>query len=755
MTRIICLIGLVFCAMPSLVSAQPLQPNEWRTYTSMRSITALAVSSDSIYAWAGTTGGVFRVNLRDTSQPLLALHTTEGLFENNIMAIATDLSGNTYFGGKSGGFDVYTSDGKVRSLGADIQKANFPLKAINDIYVSGKKIYLSTSFGIVEYITEPVGAFGSTVSKIGPLEPNDSVRQVLVADGYLFAAMHDGVAIIPANADLRNPAKWSVVRDTTGAVRSLASFNGRVFIGTDSASYFLSNDRSSLEAIAGLDKIRVNRSVVRDSLYVLDIAGTVHISGGGQTFRTEDLSAERGSSVVAIAIAPYEGIVSGSSKNGLDWTNSLTHSGQFPAGPVNNEVTNLHFASKTDQLYVSHLDVGLSMFTPSANTWANYEAGVGGTLAARYERVFYDSVRDYVWISGRGALLRAKGLGTDHPTWQKIDTNNDIPSFDGGTFKVTFGMMLDRNGNLVVASFANTGRGLLLSSDDDHFNSYALASPPINGKGLPWGSLTQDLEGNYWVGTIDFTDPAPQGLFWHRWRDHTFGLIPAPPLANPRVTALLTDQDDGIWCGTQGGLQILSNPWAINDADPRFSIRTVPLLSSQVITSMTTDGVGNKWIGTFNGIFVVSADGSDSIAHFTKENSLLIDNTVSSIAIDAKRGEAYAGTPSGISRFSTIFKQGAPNYGNMRVYPNPVVQTTEFSPTIYIDGLVAGSTVQIFSIAGRLIRTINGTALGSIVVWDGRDAVGRQVPSGLYLVSATSAQSGENGAAKVVIVRKQ
>ena len=169
---------------------------------------------------------------------------------------------------------------------------------------------------------------------------------------------------------------------------------------------------------------------------------------------------------------------------------------------------------------------------------------------------------------------------------------------------------------------------------------------------------------------------------------------------------------------------------------------------------MAVDGVGNKWIGTENGIFVVSPDGSDSVARYTTDNSPLVDNIINSIAIDTRRGEAYAATPSGISRFSIIFKQGNPDYSNIRVYPNPVVQSSDNAPTIYIDGLVAGSTVKIFTLNGKLVGTINGAAYGSTVQWSGRDERGRQLPSGMYLVSATSPQSGEKGEAKLVIIRK-
>src|SRR2546430_6551504 len=125
---------LLLIAAPIGASAQPLQPGEWRTYTSMRSISALAIASDpgtsdSVYAWAATSGGVFRVNLRDTTAGMLALHTTEGLFENDLTAIASDASGNTYFGGRTGGFDVYRpSTGKIERLGADIQSISNPVR---------------------------------------------------------------------------------------------------------------------------------------------------------------------------------------------------------------------------------------------------------------------------------------------------------------------------------------------------------------------------------------------------------------------------------------------------------------------------------------------------------------------------------------------------------------------------------------------------------------------------------------------------
>src|SRR5205823_1905914 len=100
-------------AVASSAAAQPLKPGEWRTYTSMRSIRDVAITSDSTHAWAVTEGGAFRLDLRDSSQPLSALRTTDGISENDLTAVASDAEGTIYFGGRDGGFDVLHSSGTI------------------------------------------------------------------------------------------------------------------------------------------------------------------------------------------------------------------------------------------------------------------------------------------------------------------------------------------------------------------------------------------------------------------------------------------------------------------------------------------------------------------------------------------------------------------------------------------------------------------------------------------------------------------
>ncbi len=751
---------LTFVAiLPAAIgSSQSLKPGEWRTYTSMRSVTDVAVSSDSAHVWVATGGGAFEADLRVRQPQLVALRTTNGLFENDLTAVAADRNGNVYFGGSTGGFDVYhAATDSVQQLGADIQTASDPDKTIHAITISGDKIYLATGYGISIYLPQQ-GVFGATVRSIAGLPFEDSVRQAIDDGSFIYGAMREGVVFAPLTSDLQNGHNWDLIRDTAGAVRALARFKGTILVGAQNGLFSISADRSSLVAIPLPNPIDIERMVATsDSLYLLTATGTVFTSGDLLSFNQEPISSEVPSEISAITWTPRAQIIAGTTSAGVAYV--VLDSFQtniFPSGPVSNSVYYLDFATANDELYVTNQEAGFGTFQPSSDAWQDFESGVGAVPYTRYLKVLYDSTRDLVWLSTYGVgVYKVAGLESSSPVWTNI-SSPQIPSFTG-TYCVTSGMILDQNKNFVVTSWAGNGKGLSVSSDAQNFINYTLGPPSAKS----WGCVTQDFNGNYWVGTEEQSIVA--GVYWVRASDGGFGEIPGgsggslgtPVEGTQIVNAILTDQDDGIWCGTEGGVEIISNPDAILQSDnPQFSIRSVPFLAGQVVRAMTVDGVGNKWIGTDNGIFVVSPDGSDSIARFTKENSPLVDDKITSIAIDPNRGEAYAATASGISRFSTIFKQGKPDYSGIRVYPNPVVQTAEESPTVYIDGLVAGSTVQIFSLSGRLIATINGQQLGSTVTWNGRDALGRQVPSGMYLVSASSPQSGENGEAKVVIVRK-
>ena len=83
--------------------------------------------------------------------------------------------------------------------------------------------------------------------------------------------------------------------------------------------------------------------------------------------------------------------------------------------------------------------------------------------------------------------------------------------------------------------------------------------------------------------------------------------------------------------------------------------------------------------------------------------------------------------------------------------PNPFRNETTIAFLLPAKG---GATVSIYNVAGRLLRTIptqRGDAGLNESVWDGTDADGNDVPSGVYFVRVTA--GGESATGKVVLVR--
>ncbi|NVO84552.1 type IX secretion system sortase PorU [Hymenobacter terrestris] len=83
-------------------------------------------------------------------------------------------------------------------------------------------------------------------------------------------------------------------------------------------------------------------------------------------------------------------------------------------------------------------------------------------------------------------------------------------------------------------------------------------------------------------------------------------------------------------------------------------------------------------------------------------------------------------------------------------YPNPFARNTTFHFDHNRSGQDLDIQVQIFSVAGRLVRTLQGTALGSgshvsALSWDGRDEYQDQLARGVYVYRVTVRTRAANG----------
>jgi ligand-binding sensor domain-containing protein len=226
------------------------------------------------------------------------------------------------------------------------------------------------------------------------------------------------------------------------------------------------------------------------------------------------------------------------------------------------------------------------------------------------------------------------------------------------------------------------------------------------------------------------------------------------------VRCVVEDLEHNMWVGTNSGPIVLERT-AIDNNENTFVQVKVPrndgtnyadyLLNGIDIMSIAIDGANRKWFGTNgNGVYLISADNMTQIQHFTTNNSPLLSNTVSSIAINHTTGEVFFGTENGLCSY--VSDATEPNTemtsDNVWAYPNPV--EPGYTGPITITGLSLNADIKILSQNGAIVH--EGRSNGGSYVWDGCDKKGRRVASGVYMV-ATATSKGEKGTVcKIAIV---
>lgn len=115
---------------------------------------------------------------------------------------------------------------------------------------------------------------------------------------------------------------------------------------------------------------------------------------------------------------------------------------------------------------------------------------------------------------------------------------------------------------------------------------------------------------------------------------------------------------------------------------------------------------------------------------------------------------ALGGDPlSGLSRDDLGLGGILPDRAELRVFPNPAMESVAIEVTLPGDG--SDLKVMVFSVAGQLVREFvfdRPTAGLTRVTWDGADSRGHQVPGGMYYVRAVAGSALEQ-TRKILIAR--
>ncbi len=175
------------------------------------------------------------------------------------------------------------------------------------------------------------------------------------------------------------------------------------------------------------------------------------------------------------------------------------------------------------------------------------------------------------------------------------------------------------------------------------------------------------------------------------------------------------------------------------------------LLNNVPVKCIRIDGANRKWIGTVNnGVYLLSADGIETIHHFTADNSPLISDVINDIAINAETGEVFIATDMGLCSFMGDATEAEKTLERnaIKVYPNPV--RPEYAGDVHITGLAFNTDVKIANAAGKLVY--QGTSNGGRFDWNCCYKTGKRVASGIYYVLCTDEEGKKGACAKILII---
>lgn len=226
------------------------------------------------------------------------------------------------------------------------------------------------------------------------------------------------------------------------------------------------------------------------------------------------------------------------------------------------------------------------------------------------------------------------------------------------------------------------------------------------------------------------------------------------------LTAICEDRNGKVWIGCSEGVLEISNPANALNPNMRVTHLKVPrndgsnladyLLGTDLIMGITTDAANRKWIATYrSGLIVTSASGDEIIEDFTPDNSMLPTEKINCVYSDAEGSTIYVGTDLGLMSYRSDATPAREDFSHILAYPNPV--KSDYRGDINITGLMENTLVKISDASGSVIY--QGKSEGGRFRWNGCNAAGRRVPTGIYYVLASHGGGNDTSGSSAVVTK--
>ncbi|HOX77221.1 MAG TPA: hypothetical protein PLW31_04210 [Bacteroidales bacterium] len=659
-------------------------------------------------------------------------------------------------------------------------------KTINSIMNYGKFAYLSCGFGIVVLNVEKreikdtyyIGPEGSRLNVFG-MTYNDTAFFAATESGIFYAAIDD--------PNLAFYGNWHKIPDLpypNGYYNLIANYGGRIIVNhadpdiTGNNAYVIENGEWNLFEEAEPGRVYYNIRVSGDKL-VVSYGYFVIVFNSSLEQELKIYTYGESSPMPSDAMIGTDGYywLADRSKGLVKvWGGGFNHEFIKPSGAPTADIFDM--ACSGGKLYLvpggltstwNNSWKGARLYSLIDETWKTYSSSNVPPL---------DTLRDFVSVA--------------------VDPQNSNHVFAGSW-------------NRGMAEF-NEGELVVIHNSD---NSGLAPNMGLGYPNVKVGGIAFDSENNLWATSSGsekiLAVRRPGGVAAGEWEAYNLGssttgaevkkvivdsynqkwIIPRTTQTNPNyifvfnenndpgkqfrglksgagygnlpgtsVYAIAEDLEGEVWVGTDEGVAVFYSPQDVllgGNSDAELILVNIDgytqyLLETEIVKAIAVDAANNKWIGTERaGVFLLSADGTKQIHHFTEDNSPLFSNNITSLTINGMTGEVFIGTAKGLISYKGTATDGPdPVTDSYYAYPNPV--KPGYSGTIAIRGPIAGATVKITDIRGSLIYETMAEYNDTQVEWNGLDMNGRRPNTGVFLVFVSNNDGSETMVTKILFV---
>ena len=755
---------LAFLCFNNLIHSQAI--GDWTIYMAYHNATMTAPAGNLIYVLSD--GSLYSYDTEDTS--IQTYDKTNYLSDVDITNIVYSKDYKTLLiVYENSNIDLFINNEEVFNIPDFMNKSMIEDKTLNNISIKNEYAYLSTNFGIV-IVNLKKKEIANTYN-LGKI-----VYQSILIDKTIYAATKEGIFKGNITDNLLDNKNWELFNNST--YDNIIYYNNSILAKNSEGLFKYDETSQKFNSILNGSYSYINQY---DEQLILGNVNTVTIYN---TLSSKTTINTENTNHISYSNNIYWGSNGEKGLNGYKYNkNNNTFEKTIESIIPNSPKRNLdYYLTYTDRLLIEgggiwkdrNNDPGTIMELNN-NEWSYFEDNTipdkTGLLYKDINCIAEDPKdKEHIFASSGGEGLYefkdkkfVKLYNIDNSLLEAVDPTSN----NRYIYTRIAGLKYDNNGNLwILNSKAQRASIKVIKKDNSWMefhhpnliNKETLGNIIFDNRGWAWINAARVERGVFCFNTNNTLENTSDDktVFYDTFINQNSELV-----SPTNIYCLVEDKEGAIWIGTNAGPLIINNPTKIFESNACTQI-IVPrndgsnlgdyLLEHEDIKVICIDGANRKWIGTQkNGIYLLSADGLETIHHFTSENSPLLSDNIQSITINPYNGEVFIGTDKGLVSYKSDATEAETSFNddNVYAYPNPV--RSNYDGIIAITGLVRDSDVKIVDISGKLIYS--GTSVGGQFTWNGKNRTGKRVASGVYLVLATNSEGKEGIVTKITMIK--